>query len=108
AELAGITPTSPGARIEIRGGFERPPMECTEAIRRLFSQAQLLGREIGLELGEGSTGGASDGNLTAALGLPTLDRLGALGAGAHAENEHVTIDRLPERAALLALLLCRL
>jgi glutamate carboxypeptidase len=98
----------PGARVTAAGQFDRPPMERTPAIAALFERARAIARSIGLELGEGSTGGGSDGNLTAALGVPTLDGLGAEGAGAHADNEHILIDSMPVRAALLALLLLEL
>ena len=84
--------------------MNRPPMERTPAIAALFQQAREIGRGLGLELSEGSTGGGSDGNFTAALGVPTLDGLGARGGGAHADDEHVLIDSLPERAGLLAAL----
>jgi len=80
-------------------------MERTPAVADLFEQARRIGRELGMELTEGSTGGGSDGNFTAALGLPTLDGLGARGGGAHADDEHIEIDSLHERAALLAALL---
>ena len=98
----------PGVTLEVSGGFNRPPMERTPAIASLFERAQGIGRSLGMELTEGSTGGGSDGNFTAALGLPTLDGLGVLGGGAHAENEHILIDSIPERAALLAALLMTL
>ena len=80
-------------------------MERTPAIAALFDRARQIAREVGLELTEGSTGGGSDGNFTAALGVPTLDGLGVIGGGAHADDEHVVIDSLPQRAALLAVLL---
>ena len=80
-------------------------MERTPQGAALFEQARRIGRALGLDLAEGATGGGSDGNFTAALGVPTLDGLGALGDGAHAEHEHIVIDSLPERAALLAALL---
>ena len=83
-------------------------MERTPAVASLFEQARRIGRELGLDLTEGSTGGGSDGNFTAALGIPTLDGLGARGGGAHADDEHVVIDSLSERAALLAALLLEL
>ncbi len=100
-----LRPFTPDVAIAVSGGFNRPPMERTPAIAALFEQARILGREIGLELTEGATGGGSDGNFTAALGVPTLDGLGALGGGAHATDEHVVLSSLPERAALLALLI---
>ena len=80
-------------------------MERTPAVAALFERAREIARELGLELTEGSTGGGSDGNFTAALGVPTLDGLGVMGGGAHADDEHIVIDSLPERAALLAALL---
>ena len=99
---------TPGTRLKVHGGFNRPPMERTEHVERLFDQARTIGRTIGLELGEGSTGGGSDGNFTAALGLPTLDGLGISGSGAHAAHEQIDLDSLPERTALLAALLMHL
>jgi glutamate carboxypeptidase len=86
----------------VRGGINRPPMERTSETVRLFELARRIGHEIGIDLKEGSTGGASDGNFTAALGIPTLDGLGPVGDGAHAVHEWVDIDSLAPRAALLA------
>jgi glutamate carboxypeptidase len=106
--IRSIPTTHPGARLTIHGGFNRPPMERTPQVAALFERARTLGRSIGLELGEGSTGGGSDGNFTTALGLPTLDGLGCRGAGAHADHEQIEIDSLPERAALLAMLMMNL
>jgi glutamate carboxypeptidase len=103
--MSALRPVSPGANLAVSGGFNRPPMERTPAVATLYERVRAISRTLGLELGEGSTGGGSDGNFTAALGLPTIDGLGTPGAGAHAENEHVLIDALPERAALLAALL---
>ena len=80
----------------------RPPRERTEAGLRLYQRAREVASELGHELGEGSTGGRSDGNFTAALGVPTLDGLGAVGAGAHALHEQVEVDEMPWRAALVA------
>ncbi len=97
-----------GARLRVEGGFNRPPMERTQAGADLFERARVVGRSLGLTLSEGTTGGGSDGNFTAAVGLPTLDGLGARGAGAHADHEHIELDSLPERAALLAALLMAL
>ncbi|HLV94823.1 MAG TPA: M20 family metallopeptidase [Candidatus Acidoferrales bacterium] len=94
-----------GARIEVRGGISRPPLERTPQVAQLFAHAKSLMRQMGLPLGEASTGGGSDGNLTAALGIPTLDGLGAVGDGAHSPREHLLIRSMPERAALLAALL---
>lgn len=105
AAMRSLRPVMPGATLEVQGGLNRPPMVRTPAIGALFERARAIGRTLGLDLEEGSTGGGSDGNFTAALGVPTLDGLGALGAGAHAANEHIRISSLPERAALLAALL---
>ena len=85
-----------------------PPLERSAAVVRLYDQARQIARELGHDLGEGSTGGGSDGNFTAALGVPTLDGLGAVGDGAHALHEHVELDALPDRAALVAGLLSSL
>jgi glutamate carboxypeptidase len=104
-KLRSLRPISKGARVEIRGGTNRPPLERTAAVRALFRHAQRLMRDMGLPLGEASTGGGSDGNLTAALGVPTLDGLGAVGDFPHSPREHIIIRALPERAALLAGLL---
>jgi glutamate carboxypeptidase len=106
--LNALRPNHPEVRLEVRGGFTRPPMERSPAIAALFEQARRIGRALGLELTEGSTGGGSDGNFTAALGVPTLDGLGACGGGAHADHEHIRIESLFERAALLAALLLEL
>lgn len=100
--IAGLQPVVPGARLEITGGLNRPPMERTATMAATFERVRQIGQGIGLQLEEGATGGASDGNFTAALGIPTLDGLGARGDGAHAVHEHIVIDSLAERAALLA------
>jgi glutamate carboxypeptidase len=106
--MAGLRPVLAGARVAVTGEFNRPPMERTPAIAALFDRARALARTVGLELTEGSTGGGSDGNFTAALGVPTLDGLGVPGGGAHADDEHILVDELPRRAALLAALLLNL
>lgn len=103
--LRSLRPLLPGARVEVRGGLNRPPLERTAAVEKLFHLAQKLMSEGGLPLGEASTGGGSDGNFTAALGVPTLDGLGAVGDCAHSPREHVIVRKLPERAALIAALL---
>jgi glutamate carboxypeptidase len=101
AALQVLTPHREGVQLTVTGSFNRPPMERTAAIVSLFEQARAIGRRAGHELTEGSTGGGSDGNFTAALGVPTLDGLGARGGGAHADDEHVVVDSLTERAGLL-------
>jgi glutamate carboxypeptidase len=100
----GLKPFHPEARLEIAGGINRPPLEHRMA-ETLFRRARSLGRPLGMELREASTGGGSDGNFTAAVGIPTLDGLGAVGEGAHARHEHVIICELPRRVALLAALM---
>jgi glutamate carboxypeptidase len=107
-KLHGLRPILKGAKIEVRGGVNRPPLERTPAVEKLFTNAQSLMRDLGLALDEASTGGGSDGNFTSAIGVPTLDGLGAIGDGAHAPHEHVIISKLPERAALVAGLLATL
>ena len=108
AGLAALKPEIPGTTLELRGGIDRPPLERSADVVRLYHTARDIAAELGHELGEGSTGGGSDGNFTAALGVPTLDGLGAVGDGAHALHEHVVIADLPWRAALLAGLVKRL
>jgi glutamate carboxypeptidase len=103
--LHALRPILPGARLEIRGGFNRAPLE-RKMSAALFASAKQLATHMGLALGECTAGGGSDGNLTAALGIPTLDGLGAVGEGAHSADEHVLVNTMPARAALLAALLC--
>lgn len=103
-QIRGLSPSVPGTEVQVEGGLGRPPMERTPGVEVLWRAAERLGDRLGLELEEGRSGGASDGNLTARH-VPTLDGLGAVGGGAHAAHEHVRIDAMPERAALLALLL---
>ncbi|MGH9326696.1 MAG: M20 family metallopeptidase [Terriglobia bacterium] len=103
-QLRGLKPVLPGAKLRISGGINRQPMERRMA-QVLFEHARQLGVQLGMKLKEASTGGGSDGNFSAALGIPTLDGLGAVGDGAHARHEYVTVRDLPRRAALLAALL---
>jgi glutamate carboxypeptidase len=103
--IHGLRPTHKKARLEISGSVNRPPLERTPQIAALFKCAQIVGRELGIRLSEGSSGGGSDGNFTAALGVPTLDGLGMVGDGAHAADEFIRVDKLPERVALLTRLL---
>jgi glutamate carboxypeptidase len=91
--------------VQVSGGISRPPLERTPAVVALFRHAQALALELGFELGEAAVGGGSDGNFTAALGVPTLDGLGAVGEGAHARDESVLISQLAPRTALLARLI---
>jgi glutamate carboxypeptidase len=106
--MRSLQPHLPGASVEVTGGFDRPPLERTSAVEQLFTQAKSVAAEIGIDLGEGSAGGGSDGNFTAALGVATLDGFGAIGDGAHAIHEHVEIDALVPRAATIAGVLDRL
>jgi glutamate carboxypeptidase len=102
--LHALRPILPGARLEVRGGFNRAPLE-RKSSAALFSKAKALSAKMGLSLGECTAGGGSDGNLTAALGVPTLDGLGAVGHGAHSQGEYILVNTMPARAALLAALL---
>ncbi len=97
-----LKPFDKRCTLQVEGGLNRPPMERTAGVRKLFGLAARLTREMGIDLGECAVGGGSDGNFTAALGVPTLDGLGAAGEGAHAPGESVVISRLAERSALLA------
>ena len=104
AEIHGLQPVTPGTRLDIEGGFGRPAMERTPANRQLWQLAVGLGEELGLKLEQGMAGGGSDGNTTSTY-TATLDGLGAVGDGAHAPHEHLSVERTLERAALLSLLL---
>ena len=106
--IRALRATHPRVTMQISGSVKRPPMERGAGVVALFEMARAVAAENGWALGEGSTGGASDGNFTAAIGVPTLDGLGALGDGAHALHEHVLVDALAPRAALLAGLLARM
>ena len=108
AALRSLSPHDPRTSLTLTGGVDRPPLERSAGVIELFRDAQAVAAAMGRNLGEGAAGGGSDGNLTAAIGVPTLDGLGAVGAGAHATDEHVIIDELPWRAALLAGLLRRI
>ena len=107
AGVTGLTPVTPGATLQVTGGWNRPPLERA-ATAGLFARAQVVGRELGLALTDGGTGGGSDGNFTGALGIPTLDGLGVPGHGAHADHEHIEVDGISGSAALLTALLAKL
>jgi glutamate carboxypeptidase len=107
-KIHSLKPALKGAQLAIVGGVNRPPLERTPEIATLFAKAQALAAEMGVKLGEAATGGGSDGNFTAAIGVPTLDGLGCVGDGAHSPHEHVVIRALAERAALIAGLLATL
>ena len=100
-----LRPVDKRCSVEVSGGVNRPPMERTPGTVKLFKLARRLALEIGVDLEESSTGGGSDGNFTAALGVPTLDGLGGAGEGAHANHESILVDRIADRVALLAKIL---
>ncbi|PWN06420.1 M20 family metallopeptidase [Rhodohalobacter mucosus] len=102
--IRNIVPRSDGVSITVEGGIDRMPMEKTKGTEILWDRAQALGSRIGIKLADGMSGGASDGNLTNMV-TPTLDGLGAVGDGAHAEHEHILIDETLNRAVLLTLLI---
>src|SRR6476646_7137393 len=104
-KFTSLRPVDPNCTVEISGGLNRPPMERTEGTVRLFRLAQEQAKLMDMTLDEASTGGGSDGNFTSALGIPTLDGLGAVGEGAHASNESIILEELPRRAALLVALI---
>ncbi len=101
-KFTSLKPFDKRCTIEVSGGLNRPPMERSAGGRKLFRQARALAAELGVALEESSAGGGSDGNFTAALGVPTLDGLGAVGEGAHAPNESILVNRIADRTALLA------
>jgi glutamate carboxypeptidase len=103
-----LRPFDKRCTIEVTGGMNRPPMERSAGIVKLFRTAQKLARQLGLEVEESLSGGGSDGNFTAALGVPTLDGIGTVGEGAHAANESILINRMADRTALMAKLLAAL
>jgi len=103
-----LRPVDKRCSVRVEGGLNRPPMERTQRIAKLFAKAKKIGSQLGVHLEESSTGGGSDGNFTAALDIPTLDGLGAVGEGAHAVNESILIDRIADRVALLAKLISKL
>ncbi|MCU1339260.1 MAG: peptidase dimerization domain protein, partial [Bryobacterales bacterium] len=107
-QFASLKPFDKRCQVEVAGGLNRPPMERSAGVRGLFRTAQALGKELGVALEESSSGGGSDGNFTAALGIPTLDGLGAVGEGAHASHESILINRIADRTALLAKLVAAL
>ncbi|MGW8367885.1 MAG: M20 family metallopeptidase [Gammaproteobacteria bacterium] len=104
AAILSLETETPGVTISVEGSIGRPPLERTPANQQLWRIASNLAHELDFELDEGMAGGASDGNTTS-LYTATLDGLGAVGDGAHADHEHVLVSRLPQRCALLAMLL---
>ncbi len=108
SEIKSITSSIPGIKLEVKGGINRPPME-TKMSMGLFSLAQEIAPEVGISnLANAEVGGASDGNFTAAIGIPTIDGLGAVGAGSHARTEWVSVSAIEPRVKLLAEMITRL
>jgi glutamate carboxypeptidase len=105
AAILGRTALTPGCRVTVEGGMNRPPFAENPAIRALYETAQGIAKQVGIPLPKQHRGGGSDGNFTAALGIPTLDGLGCTGSGAHASHEHILWQDLAPRAALMAGLL---
>jgi glutamate carboxypeptidase len=103
--FAGLRPTDRRCSLLVTGGINRPPMERTRGTVALYHRARNLAAELGIHLQEAATGGASDGNFTSALGIPTLDGMGAVGEGAHASHESILLEHLAPRTALLAAML---
>jgi glutamate carboxypeptidase len=100
--MQDLKPSPAGAVLTIEGGMVRPPMVRSDATRRIYERARRIAEGMGLLLPEAASGGASDGNFCAALGVPVLDGLGAVGGGAHATDEHVKLADMPIRSALVA------
>ncbi len=105
AEMRKLKPVLDGTSIEVTGGLNRPPMPFDETMKATFEKAKTIGAQIGMDLKAGGTGGASDGNFVAPLGIPVLDGLGAVGEGYHSEREYIFADSLATRTKLVAALL---
>ena len=103
--MFSLKPALEGTSLEVSGGLNRPPMVRDERMAATYTRARDIAAKLGLVLGEGGTGGGSDANFVAPLGIAVLDGLGTRGNGAHSEREHILIDSLPERTALLAAIL---
>jgi glutamate carboxypeptidase len=101
ARIRALAPVNPNSQLKVSGAIGRPPLERTDAVVRLYQYAAAIAQELHFELGEGSTGGGSDGSLTAAMGIPTLDGMGVDGEGSHSMEEHILVDEIPQKAALL-------
>jgi glutamate carboxypeptidase len=101
-KLRSLKPFNRKCKLEIAGGVNRPPMERSQAVVALYKKAVDIAKQLGWKLQEAAVGGGSDGNFTAALGIPTLDGLGGVGDGAHAAHESIVLSELPKRAVLLA------
>jgi glutamate carboxypeptidase len=101
-KLRSLKPFDKHCKLEITGGINRLPMERTSGVAALYQSAKSIAAQVGWELDEAAVGGGSDGNFTAGMGIPTLDGMGGVGDGAHAEHEYIVISELPRRALLLA------
>jgi glutamate carboxypeptidase len=108
SEILTLQPFDDRVQLRVRGGINRPPMERNEGVLGLYERARTLASELGNDLGETQVGGASDGNFAAAIGAAVLDGLGIQGDGAHATHEHINVDDIPFRGALLAGLIASL
>jgi len=106
-KFAALKPSGKRCSLAVSGGINRPPMERIRGTVQLYHRAQALAAELGFSLDEAATGGASDGNFTSALRIPTLDGMGAVGEGAHARHESIVVEHLATRTALLAGMLAR-
>jgi glutamate carboxypeptidase len=105
AAMSDLEPSLAGARISFEGGWNRPPMPRSPVMIETFGKARTIASKAGIQLTEGGTGGGSDANFVAPLGVPVLDGLGAVGNGAHSEREYIEVASLPTRTALLAALI---
>lgn len=107
-KFKALRPANRKCRLEVSGGVNRPPMERSAGVAKLFKLAQVVAKDLGFNLKEHATGGGSDGNFTAGLGIPTLDGLGAVGDGAHAHHESIVVNEIERRVALVAGLIERI
>ena len=105
SEMKNLKPVLDGTSLEITGALNRPPMPFDETMKATFEKAKSIAAQIGMELKAGRTGGASDGNFVAPLGIPVLDGMGAVGEGAHSEREYIFAESMEQKARLIASLL---
>ena len=107
-QIRGVKPFDERVQLLVSGGINRPPLERTDDVTELYSLAEQIAEKLGYQLGEAQVGGASDGNFAAAVGATVLDGLGIEGDGAHAVHEHIVLNNIPVRGALLAALIASL
>jgi glutamate carboxypeptidase len=105
ASMQALKPILEGTSLEITGGLNRPPMPCNDTIKATFEKVKVIAAKVNIELKASGTGGASDANFVAPLGIPVLDGLGPAGGEFHSEREFIFRDSLPERTKLLAAIL---